>query len=104
MASRKVTDVDLLRACLLLSDTDVPPTCSNIAEHLGMVSSSVHRRLAHLVEAGVMGRRHLGVGGPVYHLKPSALDLCGEFRDGFVDVYWQVGSSGRLYLASRASD
>lgn len=93
MASRKVSDVDLLRAVLELRDRDIPSTARNVASHLDMSPSSVHRRLQRLVDSGA-----LAAGGTGFRLRPHALDLCGEFREGH--LYWQLDGTGDLLIFS----
>lgn len=97
MPSAKVSDLDLVRACLELYDADVAATARNVALHLGMAPSGMYRRLDGLCEKGYL-RRYNQRNGNRYHPRPKALDLAGQFREGTVQIYWQLSQDSPLYL------
>lgn len=94
MAARKLTDAELIRGILQLRDDETFSTARNLALYFNMAPSSLHRRLAEMVDDG-----YLAKGGTGYRLRPRALDLVGGFAEGYLKVFWQHDRDG-LYLSS----
>lgn len=99
MASRKVTDIDIIRALLVLQTPDAPATGKNVAQYLGLSRSAIHRRLHRLADKGhVRYGARVKDGEPEWIVEPSCLDLVDGFRDGTVLFYWQSMPGKELFI------